>query len=134
MEDLKQLKVGDKVWIIGHRAHVRSPDIEYVRGTVTRVGRKYITVERDEGGWGAEDQYSLEDGLNKDVQYSQNRTWRVYISRESYEQGQERRRVETAFRQHFQGYGKASIDKAVTTEDIRAAAKLLRIDIDKEQT
>lgn len=135
--DLKQLKVGDTAWIIGHLytgRNEKSP-VPMIQCTVVKIGRKYISVksERAHGWRQGEDHFEIESGREKGHHsLQQSRARKLYIDIHHYADEQARMKAEDQLTKCFRrGYGSV-LHSAVTTADILAAAKLLRINIDLE--
>jgi hypothetical protein len=140
-EDFSDLKVDYRIWIVGHPytgRHVDGP-VPMRLGVVVKVGRKFLTVREItpdgvpvKGLW-ADEEFVRETGWNKSrPNYSQDRTLRLYRDINDYVAYQERLSLESAFIEQFRGYS-ARLNDGVTSEDIRAAAKLLRVDLKEKK-
>ncbi len=141
---LKDLKIGDIAWMIGFASHIR-PHIEasvpVLRMRVVKVGRKYIRVREVDtqdnfvGTWDGEGiEFEICDGLERGTpNYSQTRTRKLYVNILAYTKEQERGATEKKFLSLLsKSPWSCGLSKEVTTEEIRAASKLLRINLGEE--
>lgn len=131
--DVRDLKVGDVAWLVGHQKYSR-PDkgspVPMRPMRIARVGRKYLyVIELDAQGnpiskWETELRIDRETGEDEGDR-------RLYVDLEDYRIKRKRSKTWEAFCKHFEGYGGKRTE--ATTEDIEQAAKLLGLELKVEE-
>jgi hypothetical protein len=117
-QDFSHLKVGDGIWMTKRR-YRQNEDNGLELGTVSKVGRKYLSVGE---GW-SEEQFHINSGIEKN---ETNYKRQLILSPYQYDADRKRDAIWTVMRNRLQNMW--SID-GVDEGDIRAAAKLLGIEL-----
>lgn len=119
MNWIRELKVGDTVYATNSQYSNRNPK-GITECKVTKIGRKYVTVESE---YGRESQFDLEHG-------SENSDFTPRTLVRSVEEHKESTRRESFFYQLLRSLNLYwQLDNGVTSDDILAAAKLLKIEM-----
>ena len=98
---LKKVEIGDTVYMLPTRnARYWHPHEKYLKGVVTKIGRKYFTVSRGHDGIhkGTEEKFSLDDGQ---CVTDDNYGYILYGSEEEYFRDAERNEKFLQIRNYF---------------------------------
>lgn len=122
-QDFSGLKVGDGIWCT--RARIRSSEVErpLMQLVVTKVGRKYLTTQEVDARWPTDYMFEIATGVEKvDTNYKS----KLVLSPYQYEADKRRDAVWREFHNYIHNlYSNHDVEE----QDIRAAAKLLNIEL-----
>lgn len=119
--DLGALRVGDTFFAVQEKENRQGSNDVFFDMRVTKVGRKYITAERVEGGWPRDVQFSRETGWQKESY----RPFRAHLSRLEWERDTlHTRRCADIARQMYNLSQPAS-PKKLTLEELTVLERLL---------
>lgn len=112
--------VGQTFYLVATGSRYRGGRGEARTCTVAKVGRKYFTVEYPNGAYTGQVEFHLET-RRQNTNYSAD--YKLYDSREAYEDHREKAEWRAAFMHYFTQHGELRI----STEQYREAAEILGI-------
>lgn len=122
-QDFSGLKVGDGIWCTQPNWRSSEPENDLLQLVVVKVGRKYLTTKEADSKYHIEQVFNIETGIEKgDGNYLK----KLVLSPYQYMADRKRNAAWKEFHRAVQNmYSNYEVEEA----DIRAAAKLLNIEL-----